>query len=295
MGTDPATVNPGSATGGDLTGDNNDNRMVIVGGWHQDYRHGNGACVRFNLRQVGEHIEYCADGDEQEFNAKNAGTLYKNPTGDTQAWSQNNPMRCTWNWNYNSLSSGSKDAEAWFDSVDPLHMQVWGAGALDEKFIDEPAPGAPSAAANGLRDLYAANTLTDNVVINLLIEEKRGNRNNVAVSQAYVGPNALEMDGPYASAASLTNFAAGDSTPSGFATFDIANNGGSTAVVTLACQNTGKYNGRASGAERMRDNFPDCFFGDEIHGQWTWNSANALQNIDQASQTSIWKFWAMLQ
>merc|ERR1712127_91222 len=37
---------------------NNDNRMVVVGGWHQDYRHGTGACVRFNIRQVGEHIQY---------------------------------------------------------------------------------------------------------------------------------------------------------------------------------------------------------------------------------------------
>jgi hypothetical protein len=80
--------------------------MVIVGGWHQDYRHGRGACVRFNLRQVGDYIEYCADGDEEQFNSKTGTSLYKNPTGDTQAWSQNKQMRCTWNWNYNELSNG---------------------------------------------------------------------------------------------------------------------------------------------------------------------------------------------
>jgi len=281
---------------------NNDNRMVVVGGWHQDYRHGRGACVRFNLRQVGENIEYCADGDEEEFNAKNAGTLYKNPTGDTQAWSQNNPKRCTWNWNYNALSSGTKDAEAWFDSVDPLHMQVWGAGLPDEKFIDEPAPGSPSAAANGMQALYlaATNTLTSDVLINILIEEKRTTRNNAAVTQVFVGADSVDMDGPYATASAVTNYAATatpPADPTGFKTFDAVNNGHSRATITLACDTTTpvKYNGGATGAARMRDAFPDCFFGDEIHGQWTWDTSNALQDIDQASMTTIWKFWAMIQ
>merc|ERR1719223_652925 len=89
------SANPAeSATEGDKSSTpaderrNNDNRMVVVGGWHQDYRHGTTACVRFNIRQVGEHIQYCADGDEEEFNTStDTNTKYKNPTGDTQAWS----------------------------------------------------------------------------------------------------------------------------------------------------------------------------------------------------------------
>merc|ERR1712193_272327 len=215
---------------------NNDNRMVVVGGWHQDYRHGTGACVRFNLRQVSENIKYCADGDEEEFNAKNPSTLYKNPTGDTNPWSQDQPNRCTWNWNYNQLTG--YDAEAWFDSIDPLHYQVWAS----EKFIDEPAPGTTNT-------------------------------------------------GGYQAA-----FAAGNAPGAGYVGFDTVG-GGQPGTVTLACKNNGKYNGGNVGnaADRMRDAFPDCFFGDEIHGQWTWNTANVLQDVDAASNTAVWKFWAMLQ
>jgi len=272
---------------------NNDNRMIVVGGWHQDYRHGTGACVRFNLRQVGEYVHYCSDGDEEEFNAKNAGTLYKNPTGDTQAWSQNHPMRCTWNWNYNALTTNF-DAEAWFDSVDPLHMQVWAAGATETvEFVDVPAPGTSNSA--GFRNAVKAQTLTSDVTINLLIQERRYKRNGVD-APAYEGPNSLDMDAGYASSSALASFQAGNApSTSDWKAFDTTG-GGTVATVTLACK-TGRYNGVGASADqhaRMRDEFPDCFFGDEIHGQWTWDTANLLQDLDAASNTAVWKFWAML-
>jgi len=266
---------------------NNDNRMVVVGGWHQDYRHGTGACVRFNLRQVGENIKYCADGDEEEFNAKNPSTLYKNPTGDTNPWSQDQPERCTWNWNYNQLTG--YDAEAWFDSIDPLHYQVW----ANEKFIDEPAPGTTNT--GGYQAAVAAGTLTSDVVINVMIQERRHPRNGVNPG-AFVPPTSLDMDGDYATGALGTAFTAGNAPGAGYVGFD-TDGGGQPGTVTLACKNSGKYNGGNVGnaADRMRDAFPDCFFGDEIHGQWTWNTANVLQDVDAASNTAVWKFWAMLQ
>lgn len=266
--------------------------MIVVGGWHQDYRHTSGACVRFNLRQVGEYIHYCSDGDEEEFNAKNANTLYKNPTGDTQAWSQNPLMRCTWNWNYNALTSNF-DAEAWFDSIDPLHMQVWAAGATETvEFIDEPAPGTTNT--GGYRDAVKAQTLTSDVTINLLIQERRYNRNGVTPPN-YVGPTSLDMDAGYATSSALASFAAPAAPPAGWKAFDTTG-GGTSATVTLACT-AGRYNGLGASADahaRMRDQFPDCFFGDEIHGQWTWNTADQLQDLDAASNTAVWKFWAML-
>jgi len=277
-----ATPSTAAATVGNR---NNDNRMVVVGGWHQDYRHGTGACVRFNLRQVGENIKYCADGDEEEFNEKDPSTLYKNPTGDTNPWSQDANNRCTWNWNYNQLTGF--DAESWFDSIDPLHMQVWAA----EEFIDEPAPGVSNT--NGYKTAVVGGTLTTNVVINLLIQERRYDRNGVA-PPAFVPPTSLDMDGDYATGALDAAFIATASPSADYVAFD-AVSGGQTGTVTLACKNTGKYNGGSSGADRMRDHFPDCFFGDEIHGQWTWNTANVLQDVDAASNTAVWKFWAMLQ
>merc|ERR1712210_292321 len=117
-----------------------------------------------------------------------------------------------------------------------------------EEFIDEPAPGTTNT--GGYKAAVAAGTLTADVVINVMIQERRYARNGV-------------MPG----------------------------------VFTLACKNTGKYNGGNvnNAAARMRDHFPDCFFGDEIHGQWTWNTQNVLQDLDAASNTAVWKFWAMLQ
>merc|ERR1712127_706131 len=278
---------------------NNDNRMVIVGGWHQDYRHGRGACVRFNLRQVGAYIHYCSDGDEEQFNSKTGTSLYKNPTGDTQAWSQNKNMRCTWNWNYNELSNGGYDAEAWFDSIDPLHMQVWETNAvsqaLAEKFIDEPAPGAPSAAANGYQAAVLGGTLTSDVVINVMIQERPRATNGVAHTSAFVVPTNLIMDAGYATATTpvLREIADGDIAgfPETGHLFDSSKY--ATSKITLACS-AGKYNGVGStGGARMRDAFPDCFFGDEIHGQWQWDTG--LGDVDNAANTAVWRFYAMLQ
>merc|ERR1712051_139707 len=111
-------------------------------------------------------------------------------------------------------------------------------------------------------------------VINVMIQERRYARNGV-MPGAFVAPAA-----PGA----------------GYAPFDNVG-GGQPGVVTLACKNTGKYNGGNvnNAAARMRDHFPDCFFGDEIHGQWTWNTQNVLQDLDAASNTAVWKFWAMLR
>jgi len=289
---------------------NNDNRMVVVGGWHQDYRHGVGACVRFNIRQVGEHIHYCADGDEEEFNAKNPGsTLYKNPTGNTQAWSQNKPMRCTWNWNYNVLSNAGStfDAEAWFDSTDPLHMQVWETDAVSqaavEKFIDEPAPGAPSTEANGYQAAVVAGTLTSNIVINVLIQERPRTVNGNSQGN-WVVPTSLDMDSDYASAsnppASVDPTTAGDQPnfPVEAFLYDQTSKY-ATSQITLECKTVSdKYNGGQTGNNgngqnaRMRDQFPDCFFGDEIHGQWQWTTG--LADVDSAANTAVWRFYAML-
>jgi len=281
---------------------NNDNRMVIVGGWHQDYRHGRGACVRFNLRQVGEYIHYCSDGDEEQFNSKTGASTYKNPTGDTQAWSQNKPMRCTWNWNYNALSS-NYDAEAWFDSIDPLHMQVWSAGDTSEaeEFIDEPQPGSTGSSGYQAAVKAATGTLTSDVVINVMLQERRRSVNGQTAG-AFVAPNKLEMDAGYAADSELTAFdptvpaevPAISNYPALAQLYD-QTSPGVTAKITLSCNNSGKYNGGATGAGRMRDHFPDCFFGDEIHGQWTWDTADMLKDVDSAANTAVWRFYAMLQ
>merc|ERR1719223_530825 len=282
---------------------NNDNRMVIVGGWHQDYRHGRGACVRFNLRQVGEYIHYCSDGDEEQFNSKTGASTYKNPTGDTQAWSQNKPMRCTWNWNYNTLSS-NYDAEAWFDSIDPLHMQVWSAGDTSEaeEFIDEPQPGSTGSSGYQAAVKAATGTLTSDVVINVMLQERRRSVNGQTAG-AFVAPNKLEMDAGYAAGSALLAFDPTAATPTVPATSNYPalaqlydqTSPGITAKITLSCNNSGKYNGGTSGAGRMRDHFPDCFFGDEIHGQWTWDTADMLKDVDSAANTAVWRFYAMLQ
>jgi len=290
----------GSATHTSQTLLNNDNRMVVVGGWHQDYRHGAGACVRFNIRQVGEYIEYCADGDEEEFNSKTTATLYKNPTGDTKEWSQNKNMRCTWNWNYNELSNGGFDAESWFDSIDPLHMQVWSSGvanqAAAEMFVDEPLPGSTNT--GGYKAAVTGGTLTDSVTINVMIQASGKNVNGVSPG-AFVKPTSLIMDGTYATGSTVSEFDPQAATPTNppVANFPASNllydnTKGAYATITLACDNTGKYNGGATDAERMRDHFPDCFFGDEIHGQWQWDSG--LAGVDSAADTSAWRFYAML-
>jgi len=292
----------GSATQSSLALKNNDNRMVVVGGWHQDYRHGKGACVRFNIRQVGENIKYCADGDEEQFNSKDPNSLYKNPTGNTQEWSQNRPERCTWNWNYNELSgSGNYDAEAWFDSLDPLHMQVWETNAVSqaavEKFIDEPLPGATNTGGYQAAVVAATGTLTSDVVINVMLQERRRLVNGVAAG-AYVNPNHLEMDSEYASAPDPTAFNPASGAVTDFplvANLFDATSLGCTSKITLTCKNTGKYNGGATGSARMRDHFPDCFFGDEIHGQFTWDATDALKDVDSAANTAVWRFYAMLQ
>merc|ERR1712127_418049 len=310
--TENGPVNPNlsaSATHSTISTElNNDNRMVIVGGWHQDYRHGRGACVRFNLRQVGEYIHYCSDGDEEQFNSKAGTSLYKNPTGDPQAWSQNKPMRCTWNWNYNELSNGGYDAEAWFDSIDPLHMQVWSAGDTSEaeEFIDEPQPGSTGSTGYQAAVIAATDTLTDDVVINVMLQERRRLVNGQEAG-AFVAPTKLEMDVGYANmlvSSELTAFNPSDAvTPTEPATSNFPakaqlydqTSPGVTAKITLSCNNSGKYNGGATGAGRMRDHFPDCFFGDEIHGQWTWDTANMLKDVDSAANTAVWRFYAMLQ
>merc|ERR1712176_699410 len=174
-------------------------------------------------------------------------------------------------------------------AFDPLHYQVW----ANEKFIDEPAPGTTNT--GGYQAAVAAGTLTSDVVINVMIQERRHPRNGVNPG-AFVPPSSLDMDGDYATGALGTAFTAGNAPGAGYVGSD-TDGGGQPGTVTLACKNSGKYDGGNVGnaADRMRDAFPDCFFGDEIHGQWTWNSANVLQDVDAASNTAVWKFWAMLQ
>jgi len=282
----------------------NDYRMIVVGGWHQDYRHGQGACVRFNLRQVGTYIKYCADGDEEQFNAKIStpeaeNSLYKNPTGDTQLWSRDN-QRCTWNWNYNVLGS-TYDAESWFDSIDPLHFQVWDTASSSisdptqedvEMFIDEPAPGSTNTA--GYQAAVRTGSLTSPVTISLVLQERKRDVNGVTWTTGGYKQPILVMDSSYTTTstyAELVHASLSDE----YTVFDDSD--GTIGQVILTCNNDGKYNGgydplKPELAARMRDHFPDCYFGDEIHGQWQWD--DGLEGIESASNTAIWKFWAML-
>lgn len=239
----------------------------------------------------------CADGDEEAFNA-NAYTANYNPTGDTSLWSQNNPKRCTWNWNYKtSINSNTYDAEAWFDSVDPLHKQVWNS----EAWIDEPHPGVVSSQAQNYATNVALGALTDTLNIKLMVQDKRPSAiNGVAVTAAsYVGPNKLEMDAAVSGSSGYLNIVTAptqwDAANTGNSRTDAAaevtlfdtTTGGTWAAISLTCR-------RGSSPSTDRSDFPDCFFGDEIHGQWVWDTTDRLKDLDAASGTSIWKFWAMI-
>merc|ERR1712037_823754 len=105
----------------------------------------------------------------------------------------------------------------------------------------------------------AAGTLTADVVINVMIQERRYARNGV-MPGAFVPPTSLDMDGDYATGALDTAFVATAAPGASYAPFDNVG-GGQPGTVTLACKNTGKYNGGNvnNAAARMRDHFPDCF------------------------------------
>jgi len=66
------------------------------------------ANFRFNLRQVGTHVELCGPGQL--------------PDGDTN-------MRCTWNWNYDASanfgSSNANDPEGFFDRSEQMTIDSW--------------------------------------------------------------------------------------------------------------------------------------------------------------------------
>jgi len=66
------------------------------------------ANFRFNLRQVGTHVELCGPGQL--------------PDGDTN-------MRCTWNWNYDASanfgSSNQNDPEGFFDRSEQMTIDSW--------------------------------------------------------------------------------------------------------------------------------------------------------------------------
>lgn len=157
-------------------------------------------------------------------------------TGDTK--------RCTWNWNF-LLSSDGSDAEDWFERVAPQAHRVWLAGAEQDRNIEAEA---------------FAGLITEVVSVHSFAV--------VFQNDADLGTNAVDTDDTFTldadkyftlPAATLT-VADGHRFDFNMHCLESDPDGGGTPVAGSTFAALGD-----DGTSNVRDMFPDCYMGDEIH------------------------------
>jgi len=223
---------------------------------HSNNHHNTGDVrIRGNFRQVGSEIQQCGPG-----------------IIDT------NTQRCTWNWNF-STNSAVIDAEEWFQQSNP-NFNTWKNG----DHVDR----------NDETDAFSSTTITKVV-----------GRNTFAI-----------IFGADSDLTVLTTGTGGGSDPTRLLTLDAAKYFTASTDITTTATFTisahtftftqwclqSKLDGNgapilAAGLEpnldalggaqsNFRDNFPDCYMGDEIHFEYAIAGASTTANNDQ--RISAW-------
>lgn len=222
--------------GGSVTTTDNE-RIVVHSMFYNDVRHdysnnmeGTGTiAIRGNIRQAGSTITNCGPGVID--------------TADN--------MRCTWNWNY--VLNAGKDFEEWFNREGPQDFAVWKSGATVSR-NDE------------------ANT-HDDMISNIVETHSFTFSFQAFGTAAQGGDNGFDSD-------SLTHSMSMDaskyfSDPDASMAIDADEH---EFIVTMHClesQTDGNGPIIVAGdigddsTKNVRDIFPDCYMGDEIHFQYT--------------------------
>jgi len=263
----PSAVDP---TTGEITVDTPRKKRVAVHSmfyndirhdYSNNHHHSGDIHIRGNIRQVGTNIVYCGPGiintevhDQSIALNGNAGWL-----------GLPSFKRCTWNWNFhegNTLSSTvAKDAEEWFSQTDPMEHVVWANSAPTDRGIET---------NNGFQDHVSP--IVESVQFTITFQDD---------TDAGPAPGALTRTLSLDAAKYFTE-------PTQIGSNSNVNADGHAFTFTLFCLQSsldgnglqipqptpvnGVDNSQAdaagigdTNAVNIRDIFPDCYTGDEIH------------------------------
>lgn len=238
-------------TSGALQGVTSKDRDVVHSMFYNDVRHdwsnahhGTGKLhVRGNFRQVGDKVTYCGPG--------------KIPDSDTK--------RCTWNWNFEL----GTDAETWFTRTSPINVNVWQSGAAVKRPED-----AKSLAGGALTGIL------ESPVFTISIKQHTTGVDNTAI--AALTANELTMD-----ANKYFTKAAGTHSATAGYLFDVTMNCLQSSADGTGSKITATYDAAALGDNDtngiVRDKFPDCYMGDEIHFSVEFPSGPTANNYQRVN------------
>jgi len=217
-------------------------RQTVHSMFYNDVRHdwanameGTGKlAIRGNIRQVGAKVRNCGPG----------------------VIVTDGNHRCTWNWNFIVNDLAGDDAEDWFERVAPLNHIVWAGGADTDRNVET------DVFSGLITKIVAQHTFSI-----------------VFQNDDDIGTNTVDTDDMFMLDASkyFTDPVAESITAAGHAfTFsmhcrksDVDGNGDIIGGITAfdAGDNPAADN-------NIRDLFPDCYFGDEIHFTYQLENTN---------------------
>lgn len=181
------------------------------------------------------------------------------PTSDSK--------RCTWNWNF-SLNGG-KDAETWMERTNPESFAVWGGG---NAFLrGDEADALPSLITTILHKVQFTMTFAD----------------DSDASSGAGNTHAFTLDAPkYFSAPSPT---LGGGTAGNAFAFEMyclqsSADGTGSQIITSPADKVAL--GDTGDNQSVRDIFPDCYMGDEIHFEYQISGGPGSNAAD--SRISAW-------
>lgn len=205
-------------------------RMLVLSSFSNDFRHQGVQRTRGNIRQVGSEVKTCGEGQ-----------LRDDVAG----------QRCTWNWNFGTAAAQTAGLsfQHWFESTNPYNFNAWNqvetapaSGVFVSQGVDrnsEPHAFDTDNTNTNPGEGYFASVFDDftfDLKLNTHVEAG-------TTSLATIGDiTTVEFDDEH---------------------ITIETKAGVTGLVTVACVKTAD-----TATTNVRDIFPDCFMGDEIHFQF---------------------------
>ena len=244
-------------------------RVAVHSMFYNDIRHdysnahgGSGnILVRGNIRQVGTKIVYCGPGEIR------TDTHDQSPAnGGSNSWlGESNFKRCTWNWNFHegmtAVGNLASVPEEWFSRSNPLNNVVWSGGADTDRHVDT---------NNGMQDHVSP--IVESVQFRITFQDDTDAGPAVGTltrtlrldaAKYFTEPTKIDSN------AAITT----DGHQFTFTMMCLASPlDGTGAQIPQPTPANGIDNSQAdiagigdTSGTNLRDIFPDCYMGDEIH------------------------------
>jgi len=235
--------------------------------------------IRGNIRQVGSNVVYCGPGvintaahDQSIAINGNAGWL-----------GLSSFKRCTWNWNFhegNTLSTNTaKDPEEWFSRTNPMEHVVWSSGVATDRGIET---------NNGFQDHVSP--IVESVQFTMTFQDDTDAGPTPGALTRVFSLDAAKYFTEPTKITSNSNVAVGGHAFT-FTLFCLQSSlDGNGLQIPNPTPANGVDNSQANAAGigdtnnvNIRDIFPDCYMGDEIHFNYAITGGTNANNDHRIS------------